>query len=198
MTNVFRTTLPLRTEQDPDPAVGAPLAATRKQLGFVPNMYAAMANLPALLDTYDYGYRLFRSLPFFTPIEQEVILLTVSRENGCHYCVAAHSFVADAMSKVPPAVTDAIRDDEPIADPRLEALRVFTRLMVETRGNPSPEQARAFLDAGYAEAQILGIVLAISVKIISNYTNHIFHTEVDQAFAGRIWHGPARSVDRAA
>ncbi|MGD9812781.1 MAG: carboxymuconolactone decarboxylase family protein, partial [Sphingobium sp.] len=144
MTDTFRTTMPLRGEHDPDPAISAPLAAARQTLGFVPNMYAAMANLPALLDTYNHGYQRFREQAGFTPFEQEVILLTVSRENGCHYCVAAHSFVADRMSKVPPAITDAIRNDEPIADARIEALRAFTRAMVAARGNPGPEDARAF------------------------------------------------------
>ncbi len=41
------------------------------------------------------------------------------------------------------------------------------------------------------ETHILGIILALSAKIISNYSNHIFHTEVDPAFAGRAWTPPA-------
>ena len=65
--------------------------------------------------------------------------------------------------------------------------------MVQTRGNPSEQDAAEFLDAGYSEAQILGVILAISVKTLSNYSNHIFHTEIDDAFAGRLWEGPERS-----
>jgi hypothetical protein len=42
------------------------------------------------------------------------------------------------------------------------------------------------------------VILAVSVKVISNYTNHIFHTEVDPAFAGRIWDGSEAAVDKAA
>lgn len=57
--------------------------------------------------------------------------------------------------------------------------------MNESRGNPTPEQAQSFLDAGFEEIHILGIILAQSVKTISNYSNHIFHTEIDDAFAGR-------------
>ena len=191
MSDIFRISLPLRTAQDPDPAVSAPLEATRKAMGMVPNMYGAMANLPALLDTYSHGYARFRAGAGFTPVEQEIVLLAVSRFNGCHYCVAAHSFVADAMSKVPAAITDAIRDGRPIADARLEALRRFAHVMTESRGNPGPADARAFLDAGYTETHILAIILAISVKVISNYTNHIFHTELDPAFAGRAWKAAA-------
>jgi uncharacterized peroxidase-related enzyme len=191
MPATFKTSLPIRIAEDPNPAVNAPLKAVKAGMGMVPNMYGAMANLPVLLDTYNHGYGKFRSEAGFTPVEQEVVFLAISRFNGCHYCVAAHSFVGDMMSKVPTDVTDAVRDGRPIADAKLEALRVFAHEMTESRGNPTPEQAQAFLAAGFNEEHILGIILAISVKVISNYSNHIFHTELDPAFAGRAWKAPA-------
>lgn len=187
MTKVFKTTLPLRTVDDADPAVSGPLKDTQGKMGMVPNMYGAMVNLPALLETYSLAYGKFRAESGFTPVEQEVVFLAISRANGCHYCMAAHSFVGDMMTKVPTEVTDAIRDGRPIGDARLEALRLFAHLMTESRGNPSPAEAQAFLDAGFSETHILGIILAMSAKVISNYTNHIFHTELDPAFAGRVW-----------
>jgi uncharacterized peroxidase-related enzyme len=187
MSEVYKTNLSLRNAEDPNPAVSAPLKAAQAGMGMVPNMYAAMVNLPALLDTYNHGYAKFRAEAGFTPVEQEVVFLAISRFNGCHYCVAAHSFVGDMMSKVPTEVTDAIRDGHPVPDAKLEALRAFAHQMTESRGNPSPEQAKVFLAAGYTNEHILGIILAISVKVISNYTNHIFHTELDPGFAGRAW-----------
>ncbi|MDZ4307218.1 carboxymuconolactone decarboxylase family protein [Allopontixanthobacter sp.] len=187
MSQLFKTTLPLRTADDADPAVAGPLKDTQAKMGMVPNMYGAMANLPALLDTYSHAYGKFRAEAGFTPVEQEVVFLAISRANGCHYCMAAHSFVGDMMTKVPAEVTDAIRDGRPVGDAKLEALRAFAHIMTESRGNPSPAEARAFLDAGFTETHILGIILALSAKVISNYTNHIFHTELDPAFAGRAW-----------
>jgi len=187
MSEVYKTNLSLRNSEDPNPAVSAPLKAAQAGMGMVPNMYAAMVNLPALLDTYNHGYAKFRAEAGFTPVEQEVVFLAISRFNGCHYCVAAHSFVGDMMSKVPTEVTDAIRDGHPVPDAKLEALRAFAHQMTESRGNPSPEQAKVFLAAGYTNEHILGIILAISVKVISNYTNHLFHTELDPGFAARAW-----------
>lgn len=191
MTTIHKTSLPLRSAEDTDPTVSGPLLAAKKATGMVPNMYGAMVNMPALLDTYQHGYGKFRAESGFTGIEQEVVFLAISRFNKCHYCVAAHSFVADAMTKVPTEITNAIRDGNPVADRKLEALRVFTDLMTDSRGSPTPEQAQAFLAAGYTEQHILGIILAISVKVISNYTNHIFHTELDPAFAARAWSAAA-------
>ena len=187
MSEVFKSSLSLRTMEDPNPIVSDPLKAAQAGMGMVPNMYAAMVNLPALLDTYNHGYAKFRAEAGFTPVEQEVVFLAISRFNGCHYCVAAHSFVGDMMSKVPTEVTDAIRNGHTVPDTKLEALRAFAHQMTESRGNPSLKQANAFLAAGYTEEHILGIILAISVKVISNYTNHIFHTELDSGFAARAW-----------
>lgn len=187
MSDLFRVSLPLRQADDPDASVAEPLAATQEKMGMDPNMSRAMANLPALLDTYQHGYQQIREKSGFSAIEQEMLFLSISRENRCEYCVAAHSFIADAMSKVPPAVTDAILDGEPIADAKLEALRSFTQKMVASRGNPTTREADVFLEAGYSEVQILGVILAIGVKMFSNYTNHLFGTEVDAAFAGRSW-----------
>lgn len=167
------------------------LEAAKQKLGFVPNMYGAMANEPALFEAYARGYDAFRVECGFTPVEQEVLFLVVSRENGCDYCMAAHSFVADVMSKVPAEITDAIRDGRPISDPKIAALATFASKMVASRGRPSDADVAAFKAAGYTERNILGVILAISVKTLSNYTNHVFHTPVDTAFAGRAWKAAA-------
>lgn len=179
--------IPPVTLESPDQRARALLQEAKRKLGFVPNMYAAMANSPGLLETYMKGYAAFREDSGFSPSEQEVILLTISRENGCDYCVAAHSFIADAVSKVPTEVTNAIRDGAPIGDARLAALNAFVRRMLESRGFPEPRDIEAFRKAGFTERQALEVVLAIAVKTISNYTNHLFATELDDKFAGRAW-----------
>jgi uncharacterized peroxidase-related enzyme len=163
------------------------LESAKQKMGFVPNMYGAMANEPALYEAYATTYAAFRAECGFSPVEQEVIFLAISRENSCDYCMAAHSFVADKMSKVPAGITDAIRDGRSIADTKLEALAAFAAKMVASRGRPNDADVSAFLAAGYSERNILGIILAIGVKTFSNYTNHVFHTPVDGAFASRRW-----------
>ncbi|MGE0099365.1 MAG: carboxymuconolactone decarboxylase family protein [Hydrogenophaga sp.] len=154
-----------------------------KQVGFIPNMYANMVNAPAVLSTYLHGYGLFRKESGLTPTEQEVVFLAVSRTNGCKYCTAAHSMIADKMSGVPAPVLQAIRSHQPIPDPKLAALFEVTTEMVKGLGQPSPAAVKAFLDAGYQERDLLYIVLAVSVKVLSNYSNHAFGTAVDERFA---------------
>ncbi|TAL53007.1 carboxymuconolactone decarboxylase family protein [Pandoraea sp.] len=163
-----------------------------KQTGMIPNMYANMSNSPGLLETYLFGYNLFRKESDFTPAEQEVVFLTISRLNECTYCMAAHSMIAEVASKTPAQAIAALRDDKPIEDPKLRALSAFTRVMVESRGRPTPDDVRAFTAVGYSERQVLEIILAMAVKTISNYSNHVFHTEVDSRFAGHAWQPQTR------
>lgn len=187
----YQITLPPQTLDNAGADAKPILEKALAQVGFIPNMYARMVHSPALLDTYLHGYAAFRGQSGFSTLEQEVLFLVISRENGCEYCVAAHSFIADKKSGVPAEVTDAIRDGRPIRDPKLQALARFARIMVAARGLPSRADAEAFLAAGYEDRHILGVVLAISVKTISNYANHLFHTPLDSMFEARRWAQPA-------
>lgn len=183
----YQLSLDLVTPEDADSRQRELLDTAKSRLGFVPNMYAAMANAPGILDTYLHGYELFRGESKFSPPEQEVVFLAISRENGCHYCMAAHSMLAEKQSDVPGPVLQAIREGSEIDDPKLAALARFTQRMVQTRGLPTRADVQAFTDAGYTERHILDIVLAQSVKTLSNYSNHLFHTEVDSMFADYRW-----------
>ncbi len=183
-------TLPIFTPVTPETAGpdAAPLLdAAKAKIGMVPNMYANMANFAPLLDTYTHGYDLFREKSGFNPVEQEVVFLTISHENACEYCMAAHSFVAHKMSMVPAEVTDAIRDGAAIADPQLAALSTFVRTVVRQRGRVDAADVAPFLEAGYSQNQLLAVTLAVAVKTLSNYSNHLLGTEVDATFADFTW-----------
>jgi len=183
----YQITLPPLTMDTAEPKARAVLDKALTQVGFIPNMYARMAHSPGLLETYLGGYAAFRNDSGFTPAEQELIFLAISKENGCEYCVSAHSFLADKKSGLAPEVTDAIRAGTAIPDPRLAALARFTQVLVKSRGLPSSSDVAPFLAAGYSEQQILEIVLAIAVKTLSNYANHLFHTPLDPMFEPRRW-----------
>lgn len=171
---------------DSAPASARPiLEGAKESLGFVPNLFATMADAPSLLSAYTTLADLFDQTSF-DPTERQVVLLAVSAENGCEYCVAAHTAIA-GMQKVPSEVITAIRDGRPIADQKLEALRRFAVSTVKTRGFPSVADTQAFYNAGYGETQILEVVLGVGMKTLSNYTNHIARTSLDKAFEPVAW-----------
>lgn len=178
-------TYTVHTQDTAPEAARETLARAKKAFGFVPNLLGVMAEAPALLNAYTTLSRIFDETSF-SPAERQVVLLTVSYENGCDYCVAAHSVIA-GMQKVPGDVVGAIRDGKPIADAKLEALRRFTAAVTKTRGRPSEDDTTTFLAAGYSQAQVLEVVLGVGMKTLSNYTNHIAKTPLDQAFAKAAW-----------
>jgi uncharacterized peroxidase-related enzyme len=156
-----------------------------KAFGFIPNLLGVFAESPAALKAYLTIGHIFDESSL-SPTERQVVILTASRFNECHYCIAAHTVVA-SMQKVQSDVVEAIRNDQPIADNRLQALRVFTTAIVEKRGWVSDDDITAFLAAGYNNAQILEVILGISFKTLSNYTNHIADTPLDDAFSRKAW-----------
>lgn len=189
MTADYQMKLAPQTLDNADAKAKPLLEKAHAKLGFVPRMYEGMAKAPGVLDTYLHGYTLFREESGFAPPEQEVVFLTISRLNGCSYCMSAHSMLGEKMSQVPADVIEAIRHDRPIPDERLAALSAFTRVMFETRGLPTQRDVDAFLAAGFEEQHVLQIVLALAVKTLSNYSNHINHPELDEVFADHAWQG---------
>ncbi|MCV6624206.1 MAG: carboxymuconolactone decarboxylase family protein [Cellvibrionaceae bacterium] len=161
----------------------AELFSTAKaNLGLVPNMYRSMANSPALLRSYLKSYSEFREHSKLSPIEQEVVFLAISKDNGCQYCLAAHSMIADKVAQMPAALLSALRSGEAIDDSKLSALRDLTIELNQSRGRPSEAVvAKAFAE-GYEEEVVLAILVAISAKTLSNYSNHLFANKLDDAF----------------
>jgi hypothetical protein len=100
------------------------------------------------------------------------------------------------MSKVPAEVLAALRAGGPIPDSKLAVLSAFTQILLDQRGNPTPEQLNDFKAVGYTDRQVLEIVLAIAVKTLSNYCNHLFQTSVDTAFQKYVWQYARRCKTR--
>ena len=165
------------------------LEGIKENIGFVPNLFGVLAESPQATEAYQLLGGLFRKTSL-SAIEQNVVWLTINYENNCDYCVPAHTGIAKT-DKVPEDVIEALRNGKPIADEKLEALRRFTVLMVQQRGWVADEDVDAFLDAGYTRRNILDVIVGMSHKVISNYTNHFARTPVDAVFKKFAWEKPA-------
>jgi uncharacterized peroxidase-related enzyme len=168
-------------------ATKATLEKLKQQNGFIPNLFGIMANSPITLKVYSEMGKLFGETSF-SALEKNIIWMTVSITNNCHYCVSIHSMVA-AMHKVPDDVIDSIRTNTSINDPKLEALRKFTALMTAKRGWATEQEIADFLAAGYSKEQIQEVVVGIAQKTISNYINHIAKTQLDESVVPFKWTG---------
>ena len=168
------------------PAASKPLLEkSQAAFGRLPGLHRVMAESPQHLEGYQVLHKLFLDTAFDAE-EKTVVWQAINVENECHYCVPAHTGIAKAM-KVDDAITDALRDEAPLPTPKLEALRAFTLQMLRQRGHVTPEQSKAFADAGYDHRAVLDVVLALAQKTMSNYVNHVAETPLDTPMERFAW-----------
>ncbi len=175
------------TEETAPEGAGPVLAKVAERLGFVPNIVGKLAESPAAVK----GYATLAGIlgeSSFTPAEQQLLMMTVSRINNCDYCVAAHSTGGLRMG-LAEDVIEAVRAGAPIGDPRLNALRDYCAKVVEKRGWTTEDDQKEFLAAGFSKAQILEVILAVGVKTLSNYANHVTEPPLDKPFEAARWSG---------
>ena len=172
--------------QETAPADSQPLLEKSvKNFGMIPNLHAVMAEAPALLEAYQTIHEVFKKTSFDAD-ELTVVWQTVNVEHECHYCVPAHTAIANSM-KVDSLVTEALRNRTPLPNARLQVLHLTTLALVRNRGTLSEAELADFFGAGYERRQLLEIVLGISQKVMSNYVNHMAETPVDAPFQKFVW-----------
>jgi uncharacterized peroxidase-related enzyme len=164
------------------------LEKAESKFGFLPNILAGMAEAPALLEAYMTLSGIFDKTSF-SPAERQLILLTVSYENECHFCVAAHTGGAK-KAQMDDKHIEALRGGQMLDDPKLETLRAFTRKVVTQRGWIDDSDVQKMLDAGYSKQNVLEVIVGVGLKTISNYTNHIIATPLNEQLEPLKWDKP--------
>jgi|SRR5579872_4623185 len=160
-----------------------------KNYGFVPKLHSILAEAPATYQAYLDLFVLFEDHTTLTPLEQQVVFMEANYENNCHYCMPGHSFLM-TYKKMPADVIGSLRDGKPIKDAKLEALRTYSSLLIEKRGHLEDKDIDAFLSAGYTLRQALEVLVGLSAKLISNYTNALAKTELDDVSKPHAWIRP--------
>jgi len=161
------------------------LENSQKAFGMIPGLHGVLAASPQTLTAYQKLHELFTQTSF-NEEELTVVWQSINVEHACHYCVPAHTGIAKMM-KVDDTITEALRNEMPLEDSKLEALRTMTLTIVRNRGHVSQTDLDTFYAAGYNEQHVLEIILGLSQKVISNYTNHIANTPVDAPFKSFAW-----------
>ncbi|MBM7776029.1 AhpD family alkylhydroperoxidase [Actinokineospora baliensis] len=170
------------------PASSKPMVeGSLKKFGYVPAPVANMATSPDLLGTFMGNIGAFDKTTL-TAMEREVVIMAMATHVECHYCVAMHSTML-AGQDVEADVIDALREREPLADDRLEAIRRFAIAVITKHGGVAPEELAAFLDAGYTRRNALEVVLGIGTYTMSTFANRLTGAKLDAAFENYRWEG---------
>lgn len=164
-----------------------------EKFGFIPNQDKILANTPSIYEAYNQSFDLFLGKSSLSLLEGQIVIMTASYENNSPYCIAAHTW-GMKMTKVPQDIIDSLRNGKPINNPKLETLRSFTRELIVCRGHVGELKLRGFLDAGYTQQNIVEIIGGLSVKLISNYTNILAKTELDDVMKPYQWTHPDKET----
>lgn len=176
--------LPIATIDNAPQGSRDTLATVKKNYGFVPNLLGGLAQSPSALHSYLALADQFGKSGLSAG-EQQVVSLTVSRQNECGYCMAAHSVLAGKA--LAPAAIAALRAGESTGDARLDAVATLARKVVENRGWLAESDIEAFVSAGFSRSNVLDLLVGVTQKTLSNYANHVMGTPLDAAFEGARW-----------
>ena len=58
---------------------------------------------------------------------------------------------------------------------------------MRNRGKATEEEVSVFLEAGFTRKNILEVIVGISQKVLSNYTNYIANTPLNKEFQAFAW-----------
>lgn len=183
---------PIHTKETAPEASRATLEAIAKKSGFVPNLFGVLAESPTAVQAYAAINKALEQSAL-SPVEQQVVALTVSATNDCAYCVGAHSAVAQ-MVRMPEDVLAALRDQRPLSDRRLNELRTLVLSVLHHRGWVPEADLEHVVAAGYTQRHVLDVLTIVALKTLSNYVNHIAHTPLDPQFASQEWNAQAATV----
>ena len=168
------------TALHPDAATGKTkelYAAITGNLGMVPNLMRTMGNAPALLEGYlNLSGALAKGA--LGAKTAGLIALTVAEDNGCNYCLSAHSYIGANMLHLDEAAMQAARAGE-ADDAKTSAILKFAQALVRQKGQVSEAEVAAVKAAGATEGEVGEIVGHVALNILTNYLNIAADTEID-------------------
>lgn len=156
--------------------------AVKQEWGFVPNLVEQLVVSPETARLYLEGSEIIAG-GLLNEEEQNAVKLAVSTANGCNYCRSAHRALG---RKAGTSAEDLQRIEagELPEDDRLATLVRATRLVMDERGWLDADDLEKLQAEGIDRRRLYEIVSIVALKTVSNYVNHIAHTEVDPEFGG--------------
>lgn len=150
--------------------IAAVYAKNKERLGFVPNVFRAYAKRPEHFRAFmQYHDVLMRGESGLTRAEREAIVVAVSAENRCQYCMTAHGAALRVLGK-DPILAEQIANDWRTArlTPRWRAMLTFASRVNEKAFAASDEEIARLGEAGFSENDIWDIAAIAAFFGFSN------------------------------
>lgn len=152
------------------------LDAIQSQLGMVPNFLKVFANSPVALRSFLglYGVANGGALDHQT---RERIALALAQQNGCDYCVAAHTAIGRksglSMEEVHAARAGTSEDEQAAVAVK------FARSLMEKKGAIGTLELAEVRSAGYSDAEIVEIITHVGLNFLTNVLGKSSQVDID-------------------
>lgn len=165
----------LLTEENASEKSKEILLDIKGKAGKIINIFKAMANSSAVLNTYLGITKALKDSTISQDI-QERIAIRLAALNGCEYCDAAHTYIAakllteDEIKKARQGKSDVTKAQHALD---------FTEAIMKKAGKVSDEEFEKAKQAGFTDGELLEIAAIVSHNFFTNCINNISQTKVD-------------------
>ena len=146
------------------------LKVVNEKIGFVPNVLKAFSNFPKQFEGFT---KLYNSIMLgesgLSKLEREMIAVTVSSENQCFYCIAAHGATVRELSQ-DPQLGERLASNFEAANlsKKHKTMLLFARNLTRNPSIVNEEDRRALNKVGFNDRDIWDISLVIGFFNMTN------------------------------
>lgn len=152
------------------------LDAIQGQLGMVPNFLKVFANSPVALRAFLGLHGVANGGSLDAPT-RERIALTLAQQNGCEYCVSAHTAIGRKSGLTGDDMAAARAGTS--QDAQAAVAVKFARSLMENKGEISTLELAEMRSAGYTDADIVEVITHVGMNFLTNILGKASRIEID-------------------
>lgn len=144
--------------------------------GTTPNMFRAVANSPAALQSMWAAFGALGSGTLSAKLGEQIAVAMANR-NACEYCLAAHT----ALGRKAGATADEMAAAQvgSASDAATQAALNFALKVVEQRAQITADDVQALRTAGFSDEAVMEILAHVALNLFTNYVNVAFDVPLD-------------------
>ena len=159
------------------PAASQPLLTQINQaFGATPNMFKAVANSPAALQSMWAAFGALGTGTLGAKLGEQ-IAVAIANRNRCEYCLAAHTVLGqNAGASVTEMAAAQVGQSD---DPRTAAALRFALKVVTDRAQLTDGDVAELHEVGFKDEQVVEILAHVALNLYTNYINVALNVPVD-------------------
>lgn len=152
------------------------LNVIESQLGMVPNFLKVFANSPIALHAF-LGLHGVANAGELDALTRERIALALAQQNGCEYCVSAHTAIGRKTGLSGQEIDNARAGTS--EDIKAAAIVKFANALMEKRGEVSTAEILTVRNAGVNDAELVEIITHVGMNFLTNVLGKASQVEID-------------------